>query len=779
MKKTKIYSFATMLAVCLMVLSGCNKEEICTDQFPKEVSVVSYGPLPVMRGGQLRFIGTNLEQVKEVILPGVPSVTDIQVVQSGVPSEIRITVPKDGPEPGQVILRTSAGTELLPPTPISFSEPIAFESFSPSSVKPGEVVTLKGDYFNLIHEVVFSDEVIVSEKDFVSRTRYEIQVTVPAEARTGKIAVGDLDETDPENESLFPNLILSEGELTVALPEVLAVSADRYKAGETITVSGKNLQFTASVKMTGAVVENLSVSNDGTKLTFVQPDDAQSGPWFLIARSGVEIPAGELVCVVPADLAVAPVPVKAGASLTITGKDLDLVKSVQLPNAGEVEFQFGEALSFIVPASAQEGEISLVLINDEVVTVGYTLVKPVFGAFSVNPAAAGSPLTITGTDLDLVTSVTFGGDLKVDVENPSGEAVTVSVPTLAQSGVVKLNLANGTSVECEELSVDTPQACYILELPEAGTEIYGGTVLIVPVANEDKLVEVRVNGQTVNYLLNGTMLYISLPDTAASGTVVALVSSNGTVEYTIDCIPNTIQKKVIWSGSWDCGNWAGNSDLAYGAFDWTTVEAGTKMVMEFTQDSSQGWWQIALRHGDSWGDLPENTFFELAAGQTSLEVELTQPMLDDLIANMGLIITGCNYTLTKITLVTEISLETVVWSGAEESGAGMGRNIEVGSEMDWADAGMKEGAKVRVHFTTTDPEGWQIQIFGGHWEHFFVDGTGIGGGKFSQENWDGALGYVEFVAEGEIYAAMTTQQWWGSAMILQGNNVTFTKLAFL
>lgn len=657
MKKTKIYSFATLLAVCLTVLSGCNKEEISTDQFPKEVSVVSYGPLPVMRGGQLRFIGTNLEQVKEVILPGVPSVTDIQIVQSGVPSEIRITVPKDGPEPGQVILRTSAGVELLPPTPISFSEPIAFESFSPSSVKPGEVVTLKGDYFNLIHEVVFSDEVIVSEKDFVSRSRYEIQVTVPAEARTGKIAVGDLDETDPENEGLFPNLILSEGELTVALPEVSAVSAERFKAGETITVSGTNLQFTASVKMTGAVVENLSVSNDGTKLTFVQPDEAQSGPWFLVTRSGVEIPAGELVCVVPADLAVAPVPVKAGATLAITGKDLDLVKSVQLPNAGEVEFQFGEALSFTVPASAQEGEISLVLINDEVVTVGYTLVKPVFGAFSVNPAAAGSPLTITGTDLDLVTSVTFGGDLKVDVENPSGDAVTVSVPTLAQSGVVKLNLANGTSVECEELSVDTPQACYILELPETGTEIFGGTVLIVPVANEDKLVEVQVNGQTVNYLLNGTTLYISLPDTAASGTVIALVSSNGTVEYTIDCIPNTIQKKVIWSGSWDCGSWAGNQDFAYGAFDWTTVEAGTKMVMEFTQDSSQGWWQIALRHGDGWGDLPENTFFDLAAGQTSLEVELTQAMLDDLIANMGLIITGCNYTLTKITLVTEISLE--------------------------------------------------------------------------------------------------------------------------
>lgn len=781
MKKMKLFKYAVLFGACVAALAACSKEEeLSTDPLSDKTAVVSYGPLPVMRGGQLRFIGSHLETVREVIIPGVSPLMGIDVVKRGVPSEIRVTVPKDGPEPGQVILRTADGEELKLTTPISFSEPIEFESFSPSSVKPGEVITLKGDYFNLVHEVVFSEEAIVSEKDFIAQSRYEIRLVVPAEASTGKIAVGDLDETDPENEGLFPNLILSEEVLTVAQPVVASVSARRFKAGETITVKGENLHLTAFVKMAGADVTDFNVNTRGSELSFVQPDAARSGDWFLVAKSGIEVPAGELVCVVPTGLSAAPVPVKAGATLTISGKDLDLVKGIELPNAGWVEeFLSGETLSFAMPASAQAGEAVLQLLNDETVTVAYSLVEPVFGSYSANPAAAGSPITITGNDLDLVTSVTFGGDLKVNVEDVSEHSLTVSVPTLAQTGVVRLNLANGTSVECEELAVDTPQACYILELPEPGTEIYGGTVLIVPVANEDKLTDVQVNGQSVNYLLNGSTLYISLPDTASSGTVIALISSNGTVEYTIDCIPNTIQKTVIWSGSWECGSWGGNQDLAWGGFDWSTVEAGTKMVMDFTEDASQGWWQIALRHGDNWGDLPENTFFDLEAGQTSLEVELTQLMLDDLIAYNGLVITGCNYTLTKITLVKEISLETVVWSGAEESGAGMGRNIEVGSEMDWADAGMKEGAKVRVHFTTTDPEGWQIQIFGGHWEHFFVDGTGIGGGKFSQENWDGSLGYVEFVAEGEIYAAMTTQQWWGSAMILQGNNVTFTKLAFL
>ncbi|MCM1502802.1 MAG: IPT/TIG domain-containing protein [Bacteroidales bacterium] len=786
----KIFKATALIAAFLMIFSSC-QEELGTDQYSNDtVSLNVYGPQPVMRGGQLRFLGSNLDKISEVIIPGVSPITDIEVVKSGVPSEIRVIVPKDGPEPGKVTLKTADGQEIVTKTELTYSEPIELESFSPASVKPGDVLTIKGDYLNLIHEVVFADDVKVSEKEFTKHTRYEIAVKVPIEARTGEIALGDIDELNNEDENAIPNLIYSEEELIVAQPEVTKMTAPRFKAGETVTVTGKNFDYVASVKLPGATVEDFKVASGNSTLTFVLPAEAQDGEAYLVAKSGVEILAGDYETVVPSGLAAAPKPVKAGAELTVSGKDLDLVTSVSLPAAEGAEFEYGsDAITLTVPDTAQEGEITLSMANGKQVTVEYTLVKPVVTEYSANPAPAGSEIVIKGTDLDLVTGITFGGDITVAVE-PSETEITVAVPTVAESAALKFNLANGTYVEGEKLDVEKPTACYITELPAEGAEIFGGAVLIVPVENSDRLTGVQVNDEDVNYWLNNQTLYLSLPDMAGAGTVVRLVSDNGAVEYTINCIPNNIQNKVIWSGSWECGNWGGNQDLAWGGFDWTTVDlsAGTvSIVLELEEDTSAGWWQVSFRHGDSWGNVPDLPGqYDLEAGQTSLEVVLTQTLLDDLIANGGLVLTGCNYTLKKVIIRTEISMDTVIWEGSEYSTDDMSVNLELGDEMDWANAGLKEGQNVRIYFTAADTEEWKIQVFGGHWEKWYLDGEdgqqsseALYGPAFKASNWDASRGYIEFKATGDLYTSLTTQQWWGSALILQGKYVTFTKISFI
>lgn len=786
----KIFNILALASMCLSLLPGCKEELVSTDQYAKEgVSLNVYGPQPVMRGGELRFLGSNLEQISEVIIPGVSPITDIKVVQAGVPSEIRVIVPKDGPEPGLVTLRTDGGKEIVTKTELTYTEPILIESFSPVSVKPGDVLTIKGDYLNLIHEVIFAEDVKVSEKSFRKHTRYEIEVAVPETARTGRIGIGDLDEVNSENPDLMANVIYSDDELTVAQPEVTRMTAPRYKAGETVTLTGRNFNYVAAVKLPGVTVSDFKVASGNGTLTFVLPAEAQDGDAVLVAKSGVEVIAGKYETVIPTSAVAAPKPVKAGAGLVVSGNDLDLVTTVSLPNSGETEFTYADGkLTFTVSDAAQEGDITLAMANGKSVTTAFVLVKPVATAYSANPAAAGSEITIEGTDLDLVKSVTFGGDLTVEVEAAETE-IKVAVPTTASSGALKLNLANGTSIECDELAVDKPTACYITELPAEGTELFGGTVLVVPVENEDKLTGVQVNGEDVKFLLNGKTLYISLPDMAGDDTVIRLVSENGAVEYVVDCIPNNIQNKVIWSGSWDCGNWGGNQDLAWGKFDWTTVDlsAGTvTMIMEVEQDASAEWWQISLRHGADWGELPEKVMVEMEAGQTVVEIPISQVNLDDLIANGGLVITGCNYVLKKITLRTVIPMDTVIWEGEEYSSDDMSLNLELGSEDDWNNAGLKEGQKIRIYFTTSNPEEWQIQVFGGHWEKWFLDGAdgtqspdALFGPAFKPSNTDASVGYVEFSATGDLYNALTTKQWWGSALILQGKYVTFTKISFL
>ncbi|MDE5890375.1 MAG: hypothetical protein K2H10_05090, partial [Bacteroidales bacterium] len=337
----KIFNILALASMCLTLLSGCKDELVSTDQYAKEgVSLNVYGPQPVMRGGELRFLGSNLDQVAEVIIPGVSPITDINVVQAGVPSEIRVIVPKDGPEPGLVTLKTADGQEIVTKTELTYLEPIELESFSPASVKAGDVLTIKGDYLNLMHEVIFAENVIVSEKDFIKHTRYEIQVTVPVEARTGAVGLGDIDELNTEDGDVMPNVVYFEEDLVVAAPEVTGISAPRWKAGETVTVTGKNFNYVASVKLPGAVVEDFKVASGNASLTFVLPAEAGDGEIVLIAKSGAETVAGEYETVVPSSLAVAPQPVKANTSLSISGKDLDLAVAVSLPNSGEVEFEY-------------------------------------------------------------------------------------------------------------------------------------------------------------------------------------------------------------------------------------------------------------------------------------------------------------------------------------------------------------------------------------------------------------------------------------------------------
>ena len=93
-------------------LTACSEDDLDTNQYKGGVSLNVYGPSPVMRGGQLRFLGSNLDQIAQVEIPGVAPITNIQVVQAGVPSEIRITVPKDGPLPGLITLVTKTNERL-------------------------------------------------------------------------------------------------------------------------------------------------------------------------------------------------------------------------------------------------------------------------------------------------------------------------------------------------------------------------------------------------------------------------------------------------------------------------------------------------------------------------------------------------------------------------------------------------------------------------------------------------------------------------------------------
>lgn len=513
-----------MLVVALVGLSltACNDgDDLSTDQYGNDISLQSFGPSPVLRGGTLYFYGTNLDQISEVDLPGADPITAIEVLQSGRESKISIQVPAEKCEPGQVVLKTIKGGEITSITPVTYREDIVLDKFYVGEDESnlvgnvGDIVTIKGDYLNLMHGVVFVDKDTVKEKDFVSHDRYTIKVKIPAEARSGIITLTD---TIKDGTSLQ-----TKEELTINTPEVTPLENVTIKAGNKLSIKGNDLDQIVSVKFEGATSSNF-ISQSEKDITLVVPEKATDGTVYLVTKSGVEIPAGSITTVVPTDLFATPNPVKNGAELTITGKDMDLITGIAFPNAATSELSkvAEDKVISTVPEDAQEGDITLSLANGKTVTVAYTLVKPT--VTGCNPAAitAGERTIIRGTNLDLVQSITFPGDAEQTVAQfpaQTASAIAVTVPAACAGSGFKLNLKNGTTVEIKDVLTIKAATDPAIASVTPGEAVAGGTITITG-KNFQNIQNLYIGTYKVTRYTSrsNTEIICQVPATAAEGT---------------------------------------------------------------------------------------------------------------------------------------------------------------------------------------------------------------------------------------------------------------------
>lgn len=645
----KLFRKITLIALTGLALAGsvslssCSKDDdLSTDQYGKGVHLNVWGPCPVARGGELRFLGSGMNQVTGITLPGSGKITDIKTVSN---EEIRITVPQDAEE-GYITVHTATG-DIESLTLLSFLEPISVESITPLTVKPGEVLTIKGDYLNNIHEIVFSEnktdaDASVPEEEFLTHSRSEISLVVPAEAKSGGLILSDANEE-------IPNWIICEDEITVVVPTVDKIQElPKANPGDVITVTGKDLDLVVNVVMSNGGDIDFTLSGEG-KIVFTLPDNLCDGPICLVTASGVEVVAVNIGDCKPSDLVATPASeIRPDDVVAITGKNLQMVSGVSLPAAGNVEFTLdsNEKISFTFPANAQSGDVVLSLKGGGSVSVAVVTAKP--QVMNTESIPAGSTASLTGKNLDLIASITFAGGAKSDInEGATTDAAQVVVPATAQSGKATLTMKNGETAEWDA-NIDAPTGAYIIS---GGDEVTGGNLTAFEIGNPDKLAKVVVNGVDVQYILTGSHLIISLPDSFGPGTKIVLVSTDGSqVEYKYDFENPNAGPTVIWEGEFVCAGWNGNQDLAYGGFDWTTVKAGSTLTFHMIPTDPSNWWCLALRNG-SWAALPGGAgeqFDSPADGIASLV--LTQEILDDLVATGGLIIFGDGYTLTKITL---------------------------------------------------------------------------------------------------------------------------------
>ena len=823
MNKIKsLMSFVLLSCLMAVGLTACSDDDLSTNQYQQGVHLNVFGPSPVMRGGSVHFYGSNLDQVKQVIIPGMDPVTNYEVVKAGIPSEIVVILDKEKPQPGKITLITNTDEKIETLTDLTFIEGIEYASdtqFSPSVVQPDAVLTINGEYLNLVKEVIFADNVVVNAEDFVSQSRYKIEVTVPQEARTGKVILSDGAE--------IPNWIYSDEILQVTTPVVEKVTTPRGEAaqqetvacklGETVTVSGQFFNLVAGVTIGDAETsyitveeDQLTVSEDGKTLSFTLPAEAPDGDIDLICRSGVAIPVAILETIAPTECTATPNPAKNGQPLSISGKDLDVVASIEMPNVSEaIEFNYSDGKIVIpaVPASAQEGNLVLRMANGKGVEVAYTLVKPTVTAYNPNPVSAGGALTIQGKDLDLVASVLFGegADVAEVAVAADGNSMTLTVPMNAASGAPTLNLINGATVEAPAITVNEATFCYVKELPGEDVEVKAGSAVTLVVANGDKLTGVEVNGTAVQYVLTeGNKLIIGLPESCGAGTKIRLISSNGEITYTLDVTPNTEVNTVIWTGAVDLNAWGINWQFGDGtqsagedALAFTKIALAEGDVIHLYATAYNDWWQIQFFNGHweaqtSIGDTFGNGN-NINSGIASLEkgyldIVVTAQMLNELTTynDWGYcwILQGEGVVITKISVTHYNSLEQNI-SNSLVRQDDQTQNISLPLNITWGDEGrfrilidkdpaikdmnLKAGKSVMYFYTSGTG---QIQINNGNW-----------GAWTTIADWENADDKkMELVLTQDMIDWLKGTQsdgWSSTGMIIQGDGMTIKKVTIL
>lgn len=784
--KLKNIFMACIALVASIAFTACQKTEWPdTDPLNKEgVTLAAYGPNPVARGGQLRFVGTGLDQIKSVTIAEGAEITEIQVVNS---NDIRIVVPQDA-KIGKVVLTTKAGQKIEGSKTLTYTEPVAFaekDMFSPAKVKPGQELTINGDYLNLVQKIVFTDGVEVA--DFKEHSREKIVVVVPQEAKTGKVTLSFCATGDT-----IANEINSKEKLEVVVPSVEEiVKLDGKKPGDAVTLIGKDFDLITAVMSP----RNDSIAYTATETTvnFLMPADITDGVISVMTASGVVVPVATVGVALPEELVAAPaLNLLPGDLIKITGKNLELVTNVTFPTLKatvDAEVESGRKateISVKMPAEAVTGEMLLNTAAGFSVPVAYTTQKPVLSGFAPATQSLGGTVVLQGAHMDLVVAVTVTGGAKLDAFDASADAVSITLPYAeAETGTVILHMANGETAEPEQvLTMTAPECCYVTAWPELedGELLQAGSLLCIEVENRDHLTNVQVDGQECEFLRNGdNKVYISTPASAGKKSHVTLISDNGQIDYEYAFQPNSEVVTILWKGAAALG-WSGDGQVYLGTDGAPELiaagaKAGDQLRIKFAPTADDWCAQIWEGHWGGQFDEIKAENYDMAGNGNCYFITLTDELIATFTTAQGwggvILCQGQSMIVSELALIQKVAVETTLWKGSAAlgwSGDGQVYFMTDGGQ-EFIDNEVVAGMHLYIYIDALDS--WCVQLWEGHWGGQY--------GEYKGENYDlaGNGGKIDVEITQAMIDAALTPGGWGGILLMQGQDCTVTKITVM
>lgn len=298
--------------------------------------------------------------------------------------------------------------------------------------------------------------------------------------------------------------------------------------GGTVTITGSNLTDATAVTFGGVPATFFNVQSP-TSITAIVGRGA-SGDIKVVSPAGTATLQGFQFISSPTISSIFPLTGGAGTKVTITGTNLTSATRLSLGGNPVSNFKVESAttLTTVLDENARSGYFAVTTLGGTATgQQSFTYYNPpVLASASIMSANTGATVTLTGSNLNAVTAVSFGGV-------PAASFKLISETTL--SAVVASGASGDIAVSNPGGSAALTGFTYISDKPiiTSVSELKGstGSIILIKGTNFKDFVEVSFGGVSAqSFTINSTKLITAVVGKGASGAIV-VKTLKGTASY--------------------------------------------------------------------------------------------------------------------------------------------------------------------------------------------------------------------------------------------------------
>jgi hypothetical protein len=312
----------------------------------------------------------------------------------------------------------------------------SISSFTPTAGPAGTTVTIKGQSFTQASAVTVGGTPVQS-----FHVDSDIQITaVVGAGTTGAVRV------------TTPGGIATSGNQFQFAPTITSFTPKGGATGTSVTITGAGFGGASAVKFGGTDAASFTVDSD-TQITATTAAGTKTGPIAVTGGGGTGT-SSAVFYGPPSISSITPTSGGEHSTVTVTGTNLSGASSVKL-NGHSAAFAVVSAttITLTVPTGATTGTISVTTPGGAATSGTFTVdPPPAITSFTPGTGSVGTPVTITGTNLQDVVGIQIGTIITVPTSVSAGQVI-FSIPPGAVSGLIRLLARNGTVTSATPLTV--------------------------------------------------------------------------------------------------------------------------------------------------------------------------------------------------------------------------------------------------------------------------------------------------------------------------------------